>query len=312
MSLQFTVLASGSAGNASLLEADGFGVLIDVGLGPRQLASRLAAVGASWRRVHAALLTHTHSDHWNERTFTHLARHRIPLYCHAEHHAPLLTYSPAFAALRAEDLLRAYEPGEDLALAPGLRCRPLRLCHDGGVTCGFRFEAAADIFGRPCSLGYVADLGSWEPELCQALGDVDLLALEFNHDVHLERSSGRSPRLIARVLGDAGHLSNAQAAAFLRAMLQASVPGRLRHLVQLHLSRDCNRPALAAAEARAALGELAEAVQVHTACQDTPSPTFHLSGGKNGIPQRPVNGTRKKAPRPVKHFQPWLPGMEIE
>ena len=32
MPLHFSVLASGSAGNASLLEADGFGVLIDAGL----------------------------------------------------------------------------------------------------------------------------------------------------------------------------------------------------------------------------------------------------------------------------------------
>ena len=43
MPLQFTVLASGSAGNASLLEMDGFGVLIDAGLGPRQLSQPLAA-----------------------------------------------------------------------------------------------------------------------------------------------------------------------------------------------------------------------------------------------------------------------------
>jgi glyoxylase-like metal-dependent hydrolase (beta-lactamase superfamily II) len=62
MPLRFTVLASGSGGNASLLEADGFGLLLDAGLGPRQLAGRLAAVGASWQQVHAVLLTHTHSD----------------------------------------------------------------------------------------------------------------------------------------------------------------------------------------------------------------------------------------------------------
>ena len=35
MGLRFTVLASGSGGNASLLEADGLGVLIDAGIGPR-------------------------------------------------------------------------------------------------------------------------------------------------------------------------------------------------------------------------------------------------------------------------------------
>src|SRR5262245_25334810 len=49
MALRFTVLASGSAGNASLVESDGFGLLLDAGLGPRQLAARLAAAGSSWQ-----------------------------------------------------------------------------------------------------------------------------------------------------------------------------------------------------------------------------------------------------------------------
>src|SRR5256885_7426706 len=51
-------------------------------------------------------------------------------------------------------------------------------------------------------------------------------ALEFNHDVALERTSGRHPRLIARVLGDEGHLSNEQAGALVRAVLDRSHQGR--------------------------------------------------------------------------------------
>jgi phosphoribosyl 1,2-cyclic phosphodiesterase len=309
MSLRFTVLASGSAGNASLLQAGGFGVLVDVGLGPRLLARRLSAVGASWRDVQAVVLTHTHSDHWNDRTFTHLHRLRVPLYCHDDHHPGLLTYSPAFAALRAEGLLRPYEPGQDLRLAPGLCCRPVRLRHDGGVTCGFRFEGAADFFGQPCALGYAADLGSWGPDLARALGDVDLLAVEFNHDVGLERASGRSPQLIARVLGDDGHLSNAQAAGLVRAVLELTPPGRLRQVVQLHLSRECNRPALALAAAHVALGPLTDTVAVHTASQDKPSPTFSLGAGTNGAGRPARRPARTKPPRAGAGLQPWLPGM---
>ena len=86
MGLRFTVLASGSGGNASLVEAANFGVLIDAGIGPRMLSQRLTAVGQSWASVHAVLLTHTHSDHWKDRTFAHLHRRGIPLYCHAHHH----------------------------------------------------------------------------------------------------------------------------------------------------------------------------------------------------------------------------------
>ncbi|HYT89119.1 MAG TPA: MBL fold metallo-hydrolase [Gemmataceae bacterium] len=310
--MNFSVLASGSAGNASLLEADGFGVLIDAGLGPRQLATRLTAVGASWQRVRAVVLTHTHSDHWNDRTFAHLRRQRIPLYCHAGHHAPLASYAPAFAGLRADGLVRSYAAGEDLTLAPGIRCRPLPLRHDGSVTCGFRFDVGHGLFGGPTALAYAADLGCWQPDLARALADVDILALEFNHDVGMEYASGRSPRLIMRVLGDEGHLSNVQAAGLLREMVRLSEPGRLRHLVQLHLSRDCNRPALAVAAAGEVLAACTPPVAIHTARQDEPGPCLAL-GEANGV-RRPRPRVRRPRPaRPAESpafFQPWLPGWE--
>ena len=133
MSLRFTVLASGSSGNASLIEADGFGLLIDAGLGPRQLASRLAAVGSSWSAVHAVLLTHTHTDHWKDRTLAQLCRRRIPFYCHPDSHGELQTYSPGFMDLASEGLVRPFESGDDFVVAQGLRCRALPLRHDSGA-----------------------------------------------------------------------------------------------------------------------------------------------------------------------------------
>src|SRR4051812_39845043 len=127
MPLRFTVLASGSGGNASLLEADGFGVLIDAGLGPRQLAARMAAVGASWRHVHAVLLTHTHGDHWKERTLAHLRGLKVPLYCHPAHQQALDVYSQSFPRLRKEQLVRTYQAEGDLELTPRLRVRPVEV-----------------------------------------------------------------------------------------------------------------------------------------------------------------------------------------
>jgi phosphoribosyl 1,2-cyclic phosphodiesterase len=265
MPWHFTVLGSGSAGNACLLEAEGFGLLVDSGLGPRQLASRLHAVGAAWPQVHAVLLSHTHADHWNERTLAYLQRLRIPLYCHAEHHTDLHDTSPSFHSLHKAGLVRFYEIDVPVPLTPALSCRPFSLRHDGGLTCGFRFEVPD---GRRPALAYATDLGSWHADLARLLADVDVLALEFNHDEALERSSGRSPRLIARVLGDHGHLSNDQAAELVRHCLDLSEPGRLRHLVQMHLSRQCNRPTLA----RQALAGLPEEIAVHTARQDQPGP----------------------------------------
>src|SRR5579883_2408300 len=141
MPIRFTVLGSGSAGNASLLEAGGFGLLLDAGLGPRQLAVRMTAVGVSWKHVHGVILTHTHSDHWNERTLAHLLRRRVPLFCHEDHQGTLARMSPEFGRLVTAGLVRTYESIEAFDVAAGFRCLPLPLRHDGGAMFGFRFES---------------------------------------------------------------------------------------------------------------------------------------------------------------------------
>ena len=243
------------------------------------------------------LLTHTHGDHWNGRTLAHLARRGIPFWCHADHRRALRC--DAFTQLLAGQRVSHYEPNRKLDLGPGLACQAVALAHDEPAY-GFRFEGKADLFGHAI-LGYAADLGSWSAELARLLADVDILALEFNHDVHLELSSGRSQFLIRRVLGRHGHLSNEQASELLRGILSHSTPGRLRHLVLLHLSRECNRRHLAEAAARAALGDHAAAV--HTARQDRPLRPIGLQARRERRP--------RPRPRRVVAMQPCLPGFEL-
>lgn len=293
MPARFSVLASGSAGNASLLQSDGFGLLIDAGMGPRKIATRLAAAGARWSSVNAVLLTHTHGDHWNHRTLAHLRRERIPFYCHVTHADALTVYSKEMARLQRERLVRTYQDADSLQFIPGLRCRPLRIRHDGGATFGFRLE------GIDWAIAYVADLGSWTPNLAAELADVDVLCLEFNHDVEMERTSGRTPELIARILGDDGHLSNDQAANLLEYVLRLSRPGRLRHVVQLHLSRQCNFPDLAVTSARTVLNGDAATIRIHTAHQDQAGPVIA------------IDSVMKSRARPSPTCVPqWLPGWE--
>ncbi len=308
MSLRFTMLASGSSGNACLLESGGFGLLIDVGLGPRQLAARLAAAGRSWDAVQAVLLTHTHSDHWKDRTLAYLHRRGIPFYCHLACHDLLRSYSPAFIELAAGGLIRPFEASQEFIAAQGLRCRALPVRHDGGPTFGFRVEGPRDLFGQAATVGYVADLGCWDEALADGLCDVDVLAVEFNHDPAMELASGRSPRLIERVLGDEGHLSNAQGAALVRAVLARSDAGRLRHLVQLHLSRHCNRPALARQAAEKILGDFPFVVEVHTASQDRPGATLNVGfapGKRRSGSRRTLRRTQSRCSRARERCRVW-------
>jgi phosphoribosyl 1,2-cyclic phosphodiesterase len=308
MPLRFTVLASGSNGNSTLVQSDHFGLLIDVGLGPRQIANRLAVVGLTWKAIDAVILTHTHTDHWKDLTLAHLQRRKIPLFCHADHHEALATFGTNFAGLRADGLVRRFEAGEEIVVGGGLRCRSVRLRHDCPATFGFRLEMNDGLFGPPATVAYAADLGCWTPDLAEFFADADVLAVEFNHDVQLEFASGRHPELIDRVVGDDGHLSNDQAGALVHEVLARSESGRLQHVVQLHLSRDCNRPGLAQAAARRVLADY-PTIGVHTASQDHVGPELVLGGVSK---QRRRSGPGYRTPfRPLlRTTQPWLPGFE--
>jgi phosphoribosyl 1,2-cyclic phosphodiesterase len=307
MPAHLTILASGSSGNAALLHTGNAGLLIDCGLGPRLLAHRLAAVGLKWANVSAAVLTHTHGDHWNRLTLLHLARLRIPLYAHPAHLDHLANTSAEFATLRKHDLTRSFTPGP-FGPVPGVTALPVRVPHDSEPTFAFRLDGRCPETGGEWSVGYASDLGTWTPELIRAFAGVDVLALEFNHDEEMERTSGRPRHLIARVLGRNGHLSNRQAAAVSRHILSPGGLGaaRLQALVQLHLSRHCNRPELAIDAGQVVLARVAPQAKLWTATQDVPCGPIPIRARKaaEGPPAIPPSVL------PAFTFQPSLPGLD--
>ena len=274
MAVQFAVLASGSRGNATLIRAGGAALLLDLGVGPRELSRRLESVGASWDHLGAALLTHTHSDHVDDHGLLKLAAHRIPFYCHEEHREEL-SFQAGFQALAAAGLVRCYDDRPFLA-PNGMGVEPLELSHDADPTFGFRIEVKPARGSRSLAIGYMADTGCWTAAMADRMAGVDLLGIEFNHDVAMQKGSRRPPFLIERVLGNWGHLSNEQGAEFVTAVLDRSGRGDLRHLVLLHLSQQCNTPELAVDSARSALRGAGRRVAVHASRQAVPHPTLWL------------------------------------
>ena len=304
MDSRYTVLASGSSGNASLLEVDGFGLLIDCGLPPRTLTHRLAAIGASWNSVHAVILTHTHGDHWKDQALAKFRSQRIPIFAHAAHLNDLNVHAPAFESLHKAGLTRTYREGHELAFGPKLVCRPIPVPHDAEPTFAFRFEARDGQDAPAWSVGFASDLGEYPDGLAEAFAGVDLLAVEYNHDEHMQRSSGRPSFLVNRVLGKYGHLSNVQAGNFTRKVLECSGEETPGFLVQLHLSRQCNTPELALVEARRATA--GRVVTVVTARQDVPSRSMPLVARTHRSLTRAA-----RTPVATVHYQPPLPGFGV-
>ena len=298
---RFTVLASGSSANVSFLQTTSGGILIDCGLGPRELGQRLAVIGANWSNVDAIVLTHTHGDHIKSTSLAQILRLKVPFYVHRQHAEHLAENSSDYEELRASGTIRIFEEGVPIPLGEDVVCLPFRVPHDSDPTFGFRFDGCESTTGKWWSLGYASDLGHAPKYLNEIFAEVDVLALEYNHDVQMEQSCGRPKPLIERVLGSHGHLSNVQAAAFTSEILQ-SRRYPLQALIPLHLSRQCNTPQLAAAAARAVLHP---ATKLLVASQMSPTNTLRIVPTKPAQPTLSLPDSYGRTTRQLR-----IPGMD--
>jgi phosphoribosyl 1,2-cyclic phosphodiesterase len=267
MAASFCVLGSGSSGNAALVRTPGGEFLLDAGFASSELGRRLNRAGSAWENVRALVLTHLHSDHLKRSNLSECVRRGIRVFMHAAHARELSEETSRLGRLQEAGLLHRYGSG---AFEPvcGTRGFPFPLSHDARPTFGFRLEIADA--GRTRRLAYLADLGVWSGDLDAAIAGVDLLALEFNHDARLERESGRPWRLIERVLGPEGHLSNAQAAEVFERVIALNGGAGPRRLVQLHLSRECNTSRLAYQAAREVVLRLGACTRIYGSRQEAP------------------------------------------
>jgi phosphoribosyl 1,2-cyclic phosphodiesterase len=265
MPVRISFLGSGSQGNATLVETPSHRFLLDIGLSLSRTREALADLGLELADLDHVILSHTHRDHVQVPLLNAMARAGVRLLCDRAHRFASPA-ADAFERLHEEGLVEYYAPGR-FEVAPDLAIQPFPVPHDSPGTHGFLFDLR--LGASVLRFAYLADCGepleAFEPLLEWA----DLIALEFNHDPELERASGRPARLVRRVLGPQGHLSNDQAAA----LLERARPPRSAWLVQLHISRDCNRPEIARRAARRVLPE----ATLHATCQDAVGPVLEFA-----------------------------------
>ena len=242
--MRVVVLASGSAGNATLFEAGGTRVLVDAGIGPRALAERLAACGVSGL-PDAVVLTHEHKDHFGQ--CLRLSRKlKIPI------HASEAT--ARMPALHGREGVKVFGMREPFAIG-ALTFSPLPLPHDAA-------QVALVVEGAGRRAAICTDLGEVPPGLAAHLAGCHVALIESNHDAEMLRS-GPYPGFLKRRIGSArGHLSNAQASELLRVL-----PRETHTVVLMHLSRANNRPELALEVARDALAGRATRLHVAAPCE---------------------------------------------
>lgn len=251
--IRFKNLGSGSSGNATVVQAhNGTTVthlLVDCGLGIRQLQTRLGIAGMLPEQIDAIFITHEHADHIGcARQLA--VRERIPVYMSHGTYAAL--GEPDFGGM-----LRI--ACDSVAIEIGaMQVMPFTVPHDAReplqLTCG---DGAA-------RLGVLTDLGHCTSHVLAHLSGCSTVLLECNHDTEMLASGGYPYFLKQRVGGDYGHLANEASAAIAQALLATG----LKQVVAAHLSEQNNRPELARRALAAAM-----------ACDEA---EIHVADGPNG------------------------------
>lgn len=224
MSLRFTVLSSGSTGNAILVANEEAMVLIDAGLSAKRIEQLLAEREVAASDLSAVFITHEHSDHI--KGLGALARkHELPVY------ANKATWDAMERQVGeiAENNKWVLDTGGAVEIK-SLAIESYAISHDAAEPVGYTFRDREEKLGLATDLGYMSD------KVKERLKDCDVLILESNHDIELLRM-GRYPwNVKRRILSDVGHLSNEAAAEGLYEILSS----RMRRVYLAHLSRDHN------------------------------------------------------------------------
>lgn len=248
-------LQSGSNGNSIYVEAGDTRLLFDAGISGEQAANRMRAHGRDIRDVQALIISHDHYDHT-----------RCAGVFQRKFGLPIYMSDAVFRALRyklgkVRDV-RSYSPGDRLVFGD-VTVHTIRTPHDGIDTVCFVVEHEGK------RLGIFTDLGHPFAALQAVLGEVDAAYLESNYDVEMLRTGSYPEPLKRRIAGDAGHLSNDEAAE----LSQRCKTRRLQWVAVAHLSQENNRPDLAVETHRKRIGSL---FPVHLASRYQVSDVFEV------------------------------------
>lgn len=254
--MRFSVLASGSGGNACYVETDQARLLIDAGLSASECLERLRIVGVDPGRLDGILITHEHTDHI--RGAGALSRRlRIPVYLNG---ATLRRGMRSLGNITQPVIIRTGQP----LMVKDLLLETFTKCHDAADPMGIV------VTWHGVHLGVITDLGRSTPVVEARLKGCHGLVIEFNHDERMLEEGPYPLDVKRRIRGPDGHLSNDQA----RELLMTLSHEDLSLVVLAHLSETNNRPEKAL---KMSMGALAGSrTKVALSSQGAPTPMADL------------------------------------
>ncbi|WP_226681708.1 MBL fold metallo-hydrolase [Sutcliffiella horikoshii] len=229
MSLHFSVLASGSTGNAIYVATEEHSLLIDAGLSGKKMQELFDGIGKKIEDLSGILVTHEHSDHIKGLGV--LARkYKLPIYANEK-------------TWKAMDGLVGVIPTEQkfnfeieqVKTFGGLDVQSFGVSHDAAEPMFYSFHDGDKKVVVITDTGYVSD------RMKGIISNADAYVFESNHDVQMLQMGHYPWSIKRRILSDVGHVSNEDAA-----LAMADVMGdKTKRIYLAHLSKDNNMKDLA-------------------------------------------------------------------
>lgn len=249
--MRFTVLGSGSTGNAVLISSETTNVLVDAGLSSREILRRLGEVGVDHSRLDGILLTHEHSDHAGGLRVlmnavscpVYISRVTEDSFYDTRKGGQNGDSESAKRKAALKDRTVEIESSSDFRIGD-IDFEPFSVPHDAADNFGFVARKNGLRIATLMDFGHISEL--IKEKLCSC----DAIVIESNHSRDMLRAcSVYSWELKQRIMSRTGHLSNED----LSDWLTNDFDGSARHIVLAHLSQRANEPHLARLMAETAI-----------------------------------------------------------
>ena len=222
------MLASSSSGNCTFIGTDRTRVLVDAGLGRKEIFQRLSDIGENPEELTGIVVTHEHTDHISglvsiARYFQRQNR-PLPLYL-SRLTAPSIDWGEFTPAVEH------FQAGSRFVIGD-IEVDTFTIPHDAIDPVGVALRADG------VKAGIVTDLGYLPDSIKVHLRGTDVLLLESNHDLDMLKVGPYPWSVKQRVMGRKGHLSNDVACDFIKRDLDTTVST----LILGHLSENNNHP----------------------------------------------------------------------
>ena len=227
--MRFSVLASGSTGNAIYVENDEHAFLVDAGLTGKKMEQLFAEIDRDMKKLSGILVTHEHSDHIKGVGI--LARkYKVPVFANAK------TWDAMEKGVGNIPLEQRFHfDMESIHSFGSISIESFAVSHDAADPMFYVFHEGDRKLSVITDTGYVSD------RMKGYIRGSDAFVFESNHDVSMLQMGAYPWNTKRRILSDVGHVSNEDAAL----AMSDVVMDKPTQIYLSHLSKDNNMKDLA-------------------------------------------------------------------